>query len=108
MPVPRHDLDTPSDRAAGQQRQNVLAVLQRAPAPVDAQHIADALRIHITTARFHLTTLEGQGVIRRRDGSKPGRAGRPRLTYEIAPKLDYADIVALFAAHLGGTPAERE
>jgi predicted ArsR family transcriptional regulator len=35
-------------------------------------------------------------------------AGRPRLTYEVAPKLDYTDIVSLFAAHLGGTAPERE
>ena len=30
------------------------------------------------------------------------------MTYEVAPRLDYADVVALFAAHLGGTADERE
>jgi predicted ArsR family transcriptional regulator len=85
-----------------------LGLLQSAPGPVDAQHVADALHIHVTTARFHLTTLEGQGFIRRGGGTKAARAGRPRLTYEVAPKLDYADIVSLFAAHLGGTSEERE
>lgn len=76
--------------------------------PVDARHVADELCIHVTTARFHLTALEAQGVIRRGGDIKAGRAGRPRLTYELAPKLDYVDIVSLFAAHLGGTAEERE
>jgi predicted ArsR family transcriptional regulator len=106
--VQHHNLDASLQRAAGHQRRKVLGVLQSAPGPVDAQHIADALRIHVTTARFHLTTLEEQGYIRRGGGAKPGRAGRPRLTYEVAPRLDYADIVSLFAAHLGGTVQERE
>ncbi len=108
MSAPRHDFDAPpSDRAAGQQRQKVLEVVRRATAPVDAQQVAQALRIHITTARFHLSTLESQGAIRRRRASGGGR-GRPRLTYEPTPRLDYADIVSLFAAHLGGTAEERE
>ncbi|AEV76456.1 putative transcriptional regulator [Mycolicibacterium rhodesiae NBB3] len=104
----RHDLDSPPERAAGQQRQKVLGLLRNASGPVDAQHVADSLKIHITTARFHLTTLEDQGYIRRGGGAKVRRAGRPRLTYELAPRLDYADIVSLFAAHLGGTAEERE
>ncbi len=108
MAVQHDDLDSQSERAAGQQRSKVLGLLQRAPGPVDAQHVADTLQIHVTTARFHLTALEDQGYVRRGGGTKAGRAGRPRLTYEVAPKLDYADIVALFAAHLGGSAGERE
>jgi predicted ArsR family transcriptional regulator len=96
-----------SDRAVGHQRQRVLGLLRSAEVPVDAHHVADALNIHVTTARFHLGTLESQGIIRR-GGATGGRVGRPRLTYELAPRLDYADIVALFATHLGGTPQERE
>lgn len=92
----------------GQQRQKVIALLRGSAKPLDAQQVADSLRIHVTTARFHLGALEGQGIIRRRGTAKAGRAGRPRLTYELAPKLDYADIVSLFAAHLGGDAAERE
>ena len=102
-----HTSSDASDRAVGQQRQRVLSLLRTAMAPVDAQHVADTLNIHVTTARFHLGTLESQGVIRR-GGATGGRVGRPRLTYELAPRLDYADIVALFATHLGGTPEERE
>ena len=99
---------TMSDRAAGQQRHRVLGLLRKAGTPVDAWRVANDLEIHITTARFHLSALESQGVVRRAAGARGDGAGRPRLTYEIAPRLDYADIVALFAAHLGGTPAERE
>lgn len=108
MSVSRRDLAAPPDRAAGQQRQKVLGLLKNAAEPVDARQVAEALQIHITTARFHLTTLEEQGVIRRGSATKAGRAGRPRLTYELAPRFDYADIVSLFAEHLGGTAQERE
>lgn len=107
--MPRHGDNGESDRSVGQQRQRVLAVLRNAEGPVEVQQIADALQIHVTTAGFHLSTLEEQGTIRRGGGGVRGRGvGRPRLTYEIVPRLDYADIVALFATHLGGTPAERE
>ncbi|CAJ1580370.1 ArsR family transcriptional regulator [[Mycobacterium] wendilense] len=97
-----------SDRAAGRQRSRVLELVRAATEPVDARQVADALDIHVTTARFHLGTLEAQGAIRRGAGTRAGGAGRPRSTYELAPRLDYADIVALFAAHLGGTVEERE
>lgn len=99
---------TKSDRSAGEQRAKVLGLLRRAPSAVDAKHVAEELRIHVTTARFHLATLEEQGVVRRSGGANSGRAGRPRLTYELVPKFDYADVVALFAEHLGGTASERE
>lgn len=108
MAVQHHGVGAPSQRSAGQQRQRVLGLLRTAAGPVDVRHVADALRIHVTTARFHLTALEAQGIVRRGGGIKAGRAGRPRLTYELAPKLDYADIVSLFAVHLGGTAQERE
>jgi predicted ArsR family transcriptional regulator len=85
----------------------VLGLLREAAHPVDVQRVADALRIHVTTARFHLSALESQGYVRR-GSTRPVGAGRPRLTYALAPRLDYADIVSLFAAHLGGTPQERE
>ena len=99
----RHDLDV----SAGRQRQKVLGLLHEATRPVDVQLVADTLQIHVTTARFHLTALETQGYVRRGSSRSVG-AGRPKLTYELAPKLDYADIVSLFAAHLGGTPVERQ
>ncbi len=105
---PGEPASTAGERAAGQQRQRVLGLLRSAPGPVDAQHVADILEIHVTTARFHLSTLESQGLVRRGTGARVRGAGRPRLTYEIAPRLDYADIVALFATHLGGDVAERE
>ncbi|KUI30315.1 ArsR family transcriptional regulator [Mycobacterium sp. IS-1496] len=106
--VDRPSTESASERAAGLQRQRVLSLVRSAGGPVDARRVADALDIHVTTARFHLTTLERQGAIRRGGGARSGGVGRPRLTYELAPRLDYADIVALFATHLGGTPGERE
>ncbi len=96
-----------TDRAVGQQRHKVLQLVRDAGGPVDVRYISETLSIHVTTARFHLSALERQGVIRRGDSRGRG-VGRPRLTYEIAPRLDYADIVALFATHLGATAQERE
>mgnify|MGYP002652243204 CR=1 FL=1 len=96
------------NRRAGQQRERVLGLLREATQPVGVQHIADSLGIHITTVRFHLRTLEEQGHIVRRSGGAGQRAGRPSLAYAVAPRLDYADVVSLFAVHLGGTAAERE
>ncbi len=105
--MPPHARELPAPRAAGLQRQKVLGLLREAAGPVDAHVVADALRVHVTTARFHLTTLEEQGHIRRGSARSEG-AGRPRLTYELVPRLDYAEIVSLFAMHLGGTRQERE
>ena len=102
-----HDSRAPSDRAAGRQREKVLELLRASAHPVDAHLVADALQIHVTTARFHLQALETQGYVRRAS-ARPAGAGRPKLTYEPVPRLDYADIVALFATHLGGTADERE
>ena len=102
-----HDSRAASDRVAGRQREKVLEPPRASAHPVDAHLVADALPIHVTTARFHLHALETQRYVRRA-GARPAGAGRPKLTYEPVPRLDYADIVALFAAHLGGTADERE
>ena len=58
-PPMQHGSDATAGRAAGRQRQKVLGLLRTATGPLDARHVADTLRIHITTARFHLATLEG-------------------------------------------------
>ncbi|MGE2833602.1 helix-turn-helix transcriptional regulator [Mycobacterium sp. SMC-4] len=96
------------DRTAGQQRQRVLTLLRQSDSPLDAHGVAESLGIHITTARFHLSALEDRGLIRRSAHRRGPGAGRPRVTYEVVPRLDYADIVALFAQHLGGSAEERE
>lgn len=101
------DSRAPSDRAAGRQREKVLELLRATAHPVDAHVVAGTLQIHVTTARFHLSALQAQGYVRRA-GPRPTGAGRPKLTYEPVPRFDYADIVSLFAAHLGGTPSQRE
>lgn len=106
MPEQRHDVKT--DRAVGRQREKVLGLLRETRRPLDAQGVADTLNIHVTTARFHLAALESQGYVRRGSSRRSAGAGRPKLTYELAPRLDYAEIVALFATHLGGTVEERE
>lgn len=68
--MPRHGDRVESDRAVGLQRQRVVDLLRAADTPVDARQIAETLRIHVTTARFHLGALEARA-------SSAGAAWRP-------------------------------
>lgn len=56
-------------------RQQVLAVLRAADAPLSIAAVADELRIHPNTARFHLEALVKSGQVEevRADRAKPGR-----------------------------------
>ncbi len=91
----------------GQQRDRVLTLLREADAPLDAHALADALDIHLTTVRFHLTSLIEGGQVRiRRQASRS--VGRPRFEYEVIPTMSYAAVVGLIAVRLGGTAQARE
>lgn len=92
---------------APRQRERVLALLRETADPVDAHRLAEQLNIHVTTVRFHLAGLADDGLIRR--STLPAtRVGRPRVGYVAVVEPSYADLVALLAAHLGGTAAVRE
>lgn len=89
------------------QRDRVLALLESSTEPIDAHLLADDLDLHVTTIRFHLNSLIEEGLVRTRQlGST--KVGRPRLGYAAVTKPSYTDLVALLAARLGGTAAERE
>jgi len=89
------------------QRERILGLLRESPGPVDAHHLAATLDLHVTTARFHLTGLEEEGLVRTRQ-LPAERVGRPRLGYVAVKEPSYTDLVALLAARIGGTPTERE
>ncbi|NLU84819.1 helix-turn-helix domain-containing protein [Rhodococcus sp. HNM0569] len=89
------------------QRDRVLELLRAATAPLDAQHLAAQLDLHVTTVRFHLGGLVEEGLARTCRLDAAG-VGRPRIGYEAIREPSYADLVALMAAQLGGTEAERE
>ncbi|MCH5644009.1 transcriptional regulator [Gordonia sp. ABSL49_1] len=89
------------------QRDKVLAILADRGAPVDAREVADALDIHVTTARFHLNKLvsdDAASTVELRSTT----AGRPRIGYRAvsAPPVD--DLIGHLLAQLGSTSAARE
>jgi len=70
-------------------RDDVLAVLRAAPAPLSITAIADELGIHPNTVRFHLDALVKTGRVEcvEVDHTKPGR---PPLMFQAAPGMDPA------------------
>ena len=61
-------------------RRRILSTLRARDQPVDVQHLAANLDVHVNTVRAHLTTLEEAGLV----ASEPqprDRPGRPRLAY---------------------------
>lgn len=89
------------------QRDRVRSLVAEAESPIDAQTVAAALDVHVTTARFHLNNLVDEGaavaVVLPPDG-----VGRPRVGYRvvIAPPID--DLLVMLIARLGDTPEARE
>jgi predicted ArsR family transcriptional regulator len=76
-----------SDRAdGGARRRQVLAVIQRSPAPLCAAEIAEQAGIHPNTARFHVGALMADGVIERAV-EEPSGPGRPRVVYRARPGM---------------------
>ena len=65
-------------------RRRLLEVLRSAGRPLDAEQLAAAVDLHVTTARHHLGTLERAGLVHRAV-ERAGRPGRPRLLYTPAP-----------------------
>ncbi|WP_022900337.1 helix-turn-helix transcriptional regulator [Humibacter albus] len=67
-------------------RRRVLDVLAAAQHPLDAHAVADALGVHVTTARFHLDQLGVAGLVQRR-AMQEKRRGRPRMVYSPAGEV---------------------
>ncbi|MGW9629119.1 helix-turn-helix transcriptional regulator [Agromyces sp. NPDC055520] len=63
-------------------KMRVLEALQRVGHAVDARELADALGVHVTTARFHLDKLVEAGVVVAA-AEHSSRRGRPRLRYAL-------------------------
>ncbi|GAB3391619.1 helix-turn-helix domain-containing protein [Humibacter soli] len=89
-------------------RKRVLDVLVGSRHPLDATRIAEALGVHVTTARFHLDQLEATGLVRRQ-ATKEQRKGRPRMVYSPAPSLRAADareqLIEVLVGAIGGERA---
>ncbi|KJR09031.1 hypothetical protein ACK8HH_02290 [Gordonia sp. LUNF6] len=88
-------------------RDRARALLADAPDGMDAHEVADALGVHVTTARFHLNNLvdEGSAVT---ETTEPRGVGRPRVVYRIVPAPSADELVHLLLRRIGETEAERE
>ncbi|MCX7522350.1 helix-turn-helix domain-containing protein [Microbacterium sp. STN6] len=68
---------------ASRTRREILEAIAASPTPLGALEIADSMRLHVTTVRFHLDQLEAANLIRR-NIEREGRRGRPRVVYAAA------------------------
>ncbi len=93
--------------SAPRQRDRVRSLVTESAEPIDAQTVAAALDVHVTTARFHLNNLVEQGAVVAVT-LPPDGVGRPRVGYKmvIAPPID--DLLVMLIARLGETPEARE
>jgi predicted ArsR family transcriptional regulator len=105
--------DTPSAQMhlalASRQRRRLLELLRAGEAPRDAQELAAATGLHVTTVRFHLDLLRRAGLV---DSHSQPRAtrGRPRTVYTAVNHAEaggYPALTRLLAAHLADTPEAR-
>ncbi|MGV8978490.1 MAG: helix-turn-helix transcriptional regulator [Cellulomonas sp.] len=116
-PRPSGDASGP-DRDSGRHaalaspvRRDALEFLRAAPGPLTAAALADHLRLHVTTARFHLDQLERVGLVASAR-THSGRRGRPATTYRVveidrvALRDQMIDALALAVAAGGSSPEE--
>lgn len=64
-------------------RRRLLEVLQSAGEPMDIAALAEAVDLHVTTARVHLQVLQDAALVDRAV-ERSGRMGRPRQLYVAA------------------------
>ncbi|WP_371478055.1 helix-turn-helix transcriptional regulator [Kitasatospora sp. NBC_00315] len=91
-------------------RRALLATLTEAPGPLDVGQLGEALELHVTTVRHHLTALVEAGLVEVRREPAAGR-GRPRLRYAAAPEREqltaYRRLVEVLALGYGAGAQER-
>lgn len=93
--------------AADRQRDRVLELVRAHEGPIDAQELAHATGLHVTTVRFHVDALCESGMVQRVRMARNG-VGRPRTGYEpTAQRVDYRALAEVLALELGSTPAAR-
>jgi len=81
--VPTTQTDARHTALASEPRRRALALLVESAVPLGVGSVADALGLHITTARFHLEHLEAAGLIERHV-DRGGRRGRPQVLFRAA------------------------
>lgn len=91
----------------------MLARLQDGRGPATATEVADALGLHVNTARFHLEALAESGLAsrQREDRVVPGRPKVRYLSASDAPpagRRSYRLLAEILAAHLDATATDPE
>lgn len=73
-------MDPPPQLPAGNRRTEVLSLLRQADQPLSVAEVAEAMDLHVNTARFHLDGLVVDGLAERT--AQPRETpGRPRILY---------------------------
>ncbi|GAA3044352.1 helix-turn-helix domain-containing protein [Kitasatospora albolonga] len=91
-------------------RRALLAELTAAGEPLEARQLAEAVGLHLTTVRQHLTALVRAGLVAVHTEPAVGR-GRPKLRYTAAPEREqldaYRELVDILAQGYGRlTPSQ--
>lgn len=73
-------VDPAPDSPTGSRRTEVLTLLRQDHRPLTVAEVAEALDVHVNTARFHLDGLVEDGLAERTSESRDTR-GRPRILY---------------------------
>lgn len=78
--VPTAQIDARHAALASEPRRRALALLTESTVPLGVGAVAEALGLHVTTARFHLEHLEAAGLIERQV-ARAGQRGRPQVLF---------------------------
>jgi predicted ArsR family transcriptional regulator len=81
--VPTTQNDARHAALASEPRRRALALISESAVPLGVGAVADALGLHVTTARFHLEHLEAAGLIERQV-ARAGQRGRPQVLFSAA------------------------
>ena len=96
--------DPATDDGLGSRRAEVLGRLRVADEPLTVQQVAAATGVHLSTARFHLDGLVGDGLAERRVEIRE-TPGRPRMLYVASAAASNSRSYRLLAEMLTGLVA---
>ena len=100
-------VDEPTPVAAGTRREEVLGLLRSSGRPLSAAEVAEAIGLHLNTARFHLDGLAEDGLVDRASEARE-QPGRPRILYSSCGPVPGPRSYALLAEMLTGLVASLE
>ncbi|MGH8889118.1 MAG: helix-turn-helix transcriptional regulator [Acidothermaceae bacterium] len=103
--------DSSPGPALGESRSRTLAVLQDAGRPLGVNDVAERMRLHPNTARFHLDGLADAGLVDRTMETRDS-PGRPRALYAARPgsqrggRRSYRLLAEILTSYIAGQSAK--